>query len=187
MNLQILDIILYHHDGRPRKISLRPGAVNIITGDARAGKSVLIDIVDYCFGKDECRIPKGPIRNSVAWFALRLQVGKAQAIIARRCPGQAKSSEECYIRIAGHLEIPDFVELVGTANTSALTDQLARWCGIADNLYVPPEGQNRPALTASIRHAVTFCFQPQDEIIRREQLFSYRPQKDRRAHTLSET
>lgn len=178
MNLQILDIILYHHDGRRRVVSLNPGAVNIITGDAKAGKTVLIDIVDYCFGKEECRIPQGPIRKAVAWFALRLQLEKAQAVIARRCPAvQAKSSEECYIRIARTLDVPDFAELFGTANTAALTDQIARWCGITDNLYVPPEGQTRPSLVASIRHAVTFCFQPQDEIIRREQLFSYRLSK----------
>lgn len=175
MNFQILDIAIYHHDGRSRVVSLKPGRVNIITGDGKAGKTALIEIVDYCLGKNECRVPDGPIRTTVAWFALRLQLDNAHAIVARRCPvGKAKSSDECYVRVASELNLPDMTELSGNTNTAALVQKITQWCGIEDNVHVPPDDQTRPPLAASIRHALCFCFQPQDEIIRREQLFSYR-------------
>ncbi len=48
---------------------------------------------------------------------------------------------------------------------------MTTWCGIGDNVHEPPAGQTRPALAANIRHALAYCFQPQDEIIRRDQLF----------------
>lgn len=175
MNLQIIDIVLYHQDGRRRIVTLKPGSVNIITGDSKAGKTALIDIVDYCFGSRECRVPEGPIRSVVAWFALRLQLSEGQAFVARRCPTvRAKSSDECYIRVASEVDLPEVTDLSGTTNTAALVEQVTRWCGISDNVHVPQPGQTRPPLAASIRHALCFCFQPQDEIIRREQLFSYR-------------
>jgi ABC-type lipoprotein export system ATPase subunit len=46
MSMQILDIVLYSHDGRRRVVSLKPGLVNVITGASKSGKSALIDIVD---------------------------------------------------------------------------------------------------------------------------------------------
>ena len=55
MSLQILDIVVYSHEGESRALSLRPGATNVITGASKTGKSALIDIVDYCFGSGECR------------------------------------------------------------------------------------------------------------------------------------
>jgi chaperonin cofactor prefoldin len=48
---------------------------------------------------------------------------------------------------------------------------LTSWSGIQDNIHEPPIGQTRLALSANIRHALALCFQPQDEIIRRQQLF----------------
>jgi uncharacterized protein YPO0396 len=56
MTMQILDIVLYSHDGRRREVKLNAGRMNIITGDSKTGKSALIDIVDYCFGAGECRV-----------------------------------------------------------------------------------------------------------------------------------
>src|ERR1035441_2912988 len=101
VSMQILNIVLYSHDGRRRIVKLNPGVVNVITGASKTGKSALIDIVDYCFGSGECRVPEGPIRRAVSWFALHLQLDSGQAFVARRCPGQnAVSSEECFVEIA---------------------------------------------------------------------------------------
>jgi predicted AAA+ superfamily ATPase len=59
MSIQILDIVLYSHRGDIRRIPFRPDRVNIITGGNRAGKTALIEIVDYCLGSSECHIPPG--------------------------------------------------------------------------------------------------------------------------------
>ena len=172
MSLQILDIVIYSHDGKRRVLPLRPGRLNVITGASKTGKSSLIDIVDYCFGSDQCRVPEGPIRRCVSWFGLRLQLADGQAFVARRCPDkQAASSEECYIEVADSLDAPDFNQLRQTTNTKGLSSTLGGWCGIHDNIHIPALGETRAPITASVRHALPLCFQPQDEIIRRHQLF----------------
>ncbi len=172
MTMQILDIVMYSHDGRRRVLSLRPGQVNIITGASKTGKSALVDIVDYCFGAGKCRVPEGPIRRSVSWFGLRFKLDSGEAFVARRCPNPvATSSEDCFVDIGDEVVIPEYSSLRQTTNTKGLGALLTSWGGISDNLYEPPEGQTRPSLSATIRHALALCFQPQDEIIRRQQLF----------------
>jgi hypothetical protein len=44
MSVQILDIVIYSHDGRRRELPLKPGKVNIITGAPTTGKSSLIEM-----------------------------------------------------------------------------------------------------------------------------------------------
>ncbi|MEF8753306.1 MAG: DUF3732 domain-containing protein [Accumulibacter sp.] len=172
MTMQILAIVVFSHQGQRRVLSLKAGAVNIITGASKTGKSALVDIVDYCFGADECRVPEGPIRRAVAWFGLRLQLDSGQAFIARRCPNaRSVSSEECFVEVGEHVEAPDAGALRQTTNTRGLGALLTGWSGIHDNIHEPLPGQTRPALSANVRHALGLCFQPQDEIIRRQQLF----------------
>ena len=172
MTMQILDIVVYSHHGEHRVLNLAPGQVNIITGASKTGKSALVDIVDYCFGANECRVPEGPIRRCVSWFGLRLLLESGQAFVARRCPDpNANSSEDCFIVIGDDVVIPESSSLHQTTNTSGLKSLLTNWSGIADNIHEPPEGQTRRALSATVRHAISLCFQPQDEIIRRQQLF----------------
>ena len=172
MTMQILDIVVFSHHGKRRVLSLNSGAVNIITGASKTGKSALVDIVDYCFGAGECRVPEGPIRRSVSWFGLRLQLDSGQAFVARRCPGpRAASSEDCFVEVGNTVEIPGAGALRQTTNTKGLGALLTSWSGIHDNLHEPPAGQTRQALSANVRHALALCFQPQDEIIRRQQLF----------------
>lgn len=170
--MQILDIVLYSHDGQQRVLPLNVGAVTVITGASKTGKSALIDIVDYCYGSGECNVAEGPIRRKVSWFGLRLQFDKTQAFIARKCPiGHALSSEECFIEVSNSVNIPNINNISQTTNTKGLVAFLAKWMGINDNVHDTPRGQTRPPLTANIRHALALCFQPQDEIIRKKQLF----------------
>lgn len=171
MSFQILEIVLYSHDGRRRILALKAGQMNVITGDSKTGKSALIDIVDYCLGSDECRVPQGIIRRTVSWFGLKLQVPQGQAFIARRCPIRAQSSEDCYVQISRELSAPTFADLRQTTNSRGIVSQASGWAGIQENVHEPPPGQTRLALSANVRHGLAFCFQPQDEIIRRQQLF----------------
>ena len=172
MTMQIMDIVVFSHHGQRRVLSLKTGALNIITGASKTGKSALVDIVDYCFGAGECRVPEGPIRRSVSWFGMRLQLDSGQAFIARRCPGpRAVSSADCFVEVGDEVEVPDVAALRQTTNTKGLGALLTSWSGIRDNIHEPPAGQTRQALSANVRHALALCFQPQDEIIRRQQLF----------------
>lgn len=172
MTIKILEIVIYSHDGRRRILSLNVDGVSIITGASKTGKSALVDIVDYCFAAGECRAPEGPIRHAVAWFGLRLKLASGEAFVARKCPtARLRSSEDCFVQIGNTVEAPDASELRQTTNTRGLLAQLSGWTGISENLHEPPAGQTRLPLSAGVRHALAFCFQPQDEIIRRHQLF----------------
>lgn len=172
MSFQILDIVVYSHDERRRELPLRVGKVNIITGSSKSGKSALVEIVNYCFGSGQCEVPEGPIRRAVSWFGLRLQLTSGQAFVARRCPSpSAHSSEDCFVAVADEVPLPEATELRQTTNTKGLIALLNQWGGILENLHEPPPGQTRQPLSATIRHALLLCFQPQDEIIRRQQLF----------------
>src|SRR5690242_6468771 len=91
--MQILDIVLYSRDGRTKIVSLSPGAVNIITGASSRGKSALLDVIDYCLGSGEFRIP-GLIARSVQWFGLRIQLASSQVFIARPNPAPQKIISE---------------------------------------------------------------------------------------------
>jgi hypothetical protein len=131
-----------------------------------------VDIVDYCLGASQCRVPEGPIRRCVSWFGVRLQLDKGQAFIARRCPGpRAQSSEDCFVELGDEVATPAADALRQTTNTKGLVSLLSNLSGISDNIHEPPAGQTRTPLSATVRHAISFCFQPQDEIIRRQQLF----------------
>ena len=172
MSIQILDIVLYSHNGESRTLPLRPGEVNVITGASKTGKSALIDIVDYCLGSSSCRVPDGVIRRSVSWFGLRLRIGDGQSFVARKCPSPSSdSSEACYIATGAQVEIPDFGNLTQNTNSAGLVSSASGWAGIVENIHIPPKGQTQAPLAATIRHGLMLCFQPQDEIIRRVQLF----------------
>lgn len=174
MSVQLLGIIVFSHDGRTRELPLQAGRVNIVTGASKTGKSALVDIVDYCFGASQCRVPEGPIRRCVSWFGVRIQLGggQGQAFIARRCPGpRAQSSEDCFVELGDFVAVPSPDELRQTTNTKGIVSLLSSWSGISDNIHEPPAGQTRAPISATVRHAISFCFQPQDEIIRRQQLF----------------
>jgi hypothetical protein len=172
MSVQILDIVLYSHDGQKRVLPLKPGKVNIITGASQTGKSALSDIVDYCFGSGECHVAHGPLRLCVAWYGLRLQLASGQAFVARRCPPpRALTSEEYFIATGGSVAVPEAKELRPTTNLKGATATLTSWVGIRDNLHAPPAGQKRTALSATVRHAFALCLQQQDEITSKKYLF----------------
>ena len=172
MSIQILGIVVFSHDGRWRQLPLQPGRVNVVTGASKTGKSALVDIVDYCFGASQCRVPEGPIRRCVSWFGVRLQLDKGQAFIARRCPRPgAQSSEDCFVELGDEVATPEADALRQTTNTKGLVSLLSNLSGISDNIHDPPADQTRAPLSATVRHAISLCFQPQDEIIRRQQLF----------------
>src|SRR6266542_1491327 len=136
MSVQLLDLVLYGFDGRRRSLTLRPGAVNVITGASKTGKSALIDIVDYCLGSGECRVPEGIIRNAVSWFAVRLQLVGGQAFIARRAPDRGRrASTQCFVKIGAEVELPDFVTLRGNTNSEGVVSLLTSWCGFVENVH----------------------------------------------------
>ncbi len=172
MSIQILDIVLYSTKGARRVLSLRPGEMNIITGDSKTGKSALISIVDYCLGSSKCAVPEGVIRNNVAWYGVRFTDGSSQHFVARRSPDPQKdTTSDAFYAVAAEVEIPEAEQLNATTNIDTIVERLTNVVGIGLNLHEPPEGQTRDPLSAKLRHALAFVFQPQNEISQPGHLF----------------
>ncbi|WP_282276230.1 DUF3732 domain-containing protein [Stenotrophomonas sp. PS02297] len=165
MSIQILDIVLYGEGRHPRVLSLKPGRLNIITGDSKTGKSALISIVDYCLGSGSYLVPHGVIRDHVVWYGLRLTDGQAQHFVARRAPdANRQSTTDAYYATGSSLDIPSLERLDVTTNIDTVVERLGVVTGIALNRHDPPEHQTRLPLTATLRHALAYVFQPQTEI-----------------------
>jgi uncharacterized Zn finger protein (UPF0148 family) len=172
MSFQILDIIVYGFNGERRILSLHLGQLNIITGASKTGKTALIEILDYCLGSDECKIPEGIIRSAVEWVGVRLQVTGGQVFVGRKLPRRGEaSSSEVYYDLQVNLAPPQYSELRRTTNPQALEGLLSQHAGIRENIHQPPEGQTRRPLSANIRHALFFSFQQQSEIVSNRHLF----------------
>ncbi len=172
VTMQIKEIVLYNATGDMRRVAFRLGAVNIISGSSKTGKSALIDIVEYCLGRGECGVPVGVIRDTVAWYGLRLQFPDIECFIARRDPGPTRrSSADVYVEFGREVEPPGLDRLVPTTNPDALVDLLSERIGIAPNQHEPPSGTSRAPLEASLKHALFLVFQRQDEIAKRGILF----------------
>lgn len=172
MSIQLRSISIYSHEGERRDVKFRLGALNIVTGASKTGKSALLDIVDYCWGRDECTVAEGEIRRGVSWFALHLDSGGEGILLARRNPGPAgRASDDIYF-IRGIEELPpNHSSFRKNITIDGLKAQLSNVLGISENVHVPPDGATRQPLEASSRHAILFCLQGQDEIANRRLLF----------------
>jgi hypothetical protein len=165
VSIQILDIVIYSSRGDRRVLSLRPSEMNIITGDSKTGKSALISIVDYCLGSSSCAVPEGVIRNNVAWYGVRFLDRAAQHFVARRSPDPGRTTtSDAYYSVGAEVALPEATALSATTNIDSVVERLAAVVGIGLNLHEPPEGQTRDPLSAKLRHALAFVFQPQNEI-----------------------
>ena len=178
LSFQISAIVLYGSSSEPRILTFQTGKLNIITGSSKTGKSSLISIVDYCLGASECSVAHGPIRDTVTWYGLKLTRKNEEVFIARKAPEDGKSTNATvYYDIGRRVNIPSKKQISRTTNIETAIQLLSRFAGIVDNIHETPEGQTRPDLVASIKHALSFCFQPQDEIISRKNLFYQQDQQ----------
>jgi hypothetical protein len=183
--MQIDELILYNRAGDTRSIHLRPGQLNVITGDSRTGKSSIINIVRFLLGSGNPHAPYGPIQQSVAWYAIRAHVGDTRFFVAREAPAAGADSNDALLLI-GDVELPPLDELRANSSRRALRDYLGGLLGIEDNRNVPALGQTRHALSASFVHSLIYCFQGQGEIANPDILF-HRQNREWMPQTIRDT
>lgn len=171
MSLQILALAIYNRVGQRRELQFKPGKINVITGASKTGKSALIDIVDYCLGRNEYTVPSGVIRDTVVWYVLHIRLPNTQAIIGRPAPEGSETTSAVYLEVGGELALPEYGRLRANSNTTALEQFLTEGVGITANESVPPEGQSRAPLQANISHARFLLYQPQSRIADRNLMF----------------
>jgi phage shock protein A len=172
MSIQIRGVAIYSKDDECREIRFHLGRLNIVTGASKTGKSALLDIVDYCWGRSVCTIAEGEIRKAVSWFAVLFDRQGEGIFVARRNPGPAgTASDDIYFE----QNIDEFPKssamFVKNITSFALRARLSSILGIAENVYTPEPGATRRPLEASASQAIFFCLQAQDEIASRRFLF----------------
>ncbi|WP_027930090.1 DUF3732 domain-containing protein [Amycolatopsis thermoflava] len=171
--MQINEIVLYNATGEKRSVEFTLGELNIVTGDSKTGKSALLDIVEYCLGRDTLQMPVGPITRTVVWYATLFELGDGgRAFVARPAPQPGRAStQRAMLEFGADLSAPEFADLAVNADSRSVREQLGRRIGIEENSHQPPPGSSRPALEANLGHAALLCFQRQSEIANRDLLF----------------
>ena len=171
MSFSISAIVLYGHEGQQRVLRFNDHGLSIITGNSKTGKSAIIDIVDYCLGRESYNVAEGEIRRKVLWFGLHLTRERDDVFIARKNPGPSASSGPDVYYQRGRLEnYPSIHELSKNTSATSVRRFVTQFAGIVENENRPTSGTREP-LSANLKHAIWFCFQPQGTIATKDHLF----------------
>lgn len=167
MNFTINSVILWprKQEYAPRILPFKNGAVNIITGSSRTGKSALIPIIDYCLGADKCTIPVDVIRNACSWFGVLFDMEGEQILLCRREPGDKVSTGDMFILRGKEITPPEYVEK--NANVESIKDMLNELFGMS---FLDLDS-SASVFHPSYRDFMAFLFQPQNIVANADVLF----------------
>lgn len=155
MNIQIKKIILWakRENIKPQIIELKTGALNVIHGGSKRGKTALIHIIDWCLGSSHNNIPFGTVRDNVSWCGLILKADDKEIFLARENTEQPSNSK-IYYEISDKIDVPDNMEANYTLDD--FKKDFNNKLGVPFEVIVD-KNQARP----SFRDFVTFNFQTQ--------------------------
>ncbi|MFE4265416.1 DUF3732 domain-containing protein [Streptomyces sp. NPDC056883] len=173
MTFQIRSVTIYgKQPGQVHTVPFRTGGLNIVTGDSRRGKSALLTIIDYCLASSEYPVKSGVVRDYVGTFAITLVKPGQQLFVARRAPEEKKgvSTVLCVLSQAPGSPPPPLDDLRFVTPRDVAKDLLSDFCGIDRNIRVPAVGR-ATTIAPSVRHALFFCFQAQNEVANEDVLF----------------
>ncbi|WP_328974114.1 DUF3732 domain-containing protein [Streptomyces canus] len=184
--MQLRSLILYSKSGKVRELKFRLGELNIITGSSRTGKSIVLDIVDFCLGRDDAPVSVGPITRTVEWVAVLLQLPDTRAFVARRLPAKGKKSiSTAMLEFGSALQPLPYERLANNCDSDELRQQLGRRIGLGDVRSEPQPGSLQAPFAVHLGHAVPLCLQNQDEITTRSILFHRQGERDAGARLTS--
>src|SRR5262245_34011024 len=128
--MQLIALAIYNRYGAIRRLDFRPGKLNILTGRSKTGKSTVLDIIDYCFGRDEVILPVGLITDVTSWFAIIISIDSGRVLIARPNPETARSNQVMLSIGDDSQDFPAMNELRVNVNTTILREQLSERIGV---------------------------------------------------------
>lgn len=171
--MQIHSIAVWHwRNPEPRVVSFRLGALNVITGASKTGKSALLDIVDYCFGRSEESVAGERIRASVAWYGVTLALDSSYVFIGRpRTARGASTNEQVLLLESASPLLPEQVDLVPNTSTEQLRRRLSVLLGIGEHQTLVDESALGAPTAASVGQAIVLCLQKQGEVSSQDLLF----------------
>lgn len=169
--MHLIAMGVYSRAGERRDVRFVPGALNVLTGKSKTGKSAILDVVEFCLGRNTVTIPSGVISDQASWYYVLVGFGDQRVFIGRPNPETATTAH-AMVRTGGStLEALDFANLEVNADTDVVRDTLTSRLGIERYLVEPEPGSLRAAFEVSVRQALFFCFQSQGEIANRDVLF----------------
>ena len=123
MRFQIRELILWPRNPQlpPKRLPFKVGALNVISGVSRTGKSAVIPIIDYCLGSDSCSIPVSTIRDKCSWFGIIVSTAQGEKLFARREPAAQRSTGDMFV-----LEGPVIEPPIETPIKNTSVDQVKR-------------------------------------------------------------
>jgi hypothetical protein len=177
MKLHICSVVLWSRnpDLEPRIMYFEPGMVNVLTGNARTGKSAVIPIIDYCLCSGQCAIPRKVVRAACEWFGVVVELAEGEMLLARRNPGEREASDEMYVRIEPEIKIPRFIE-EPNERADRVKRMLDKMAGLSHLDFAAGDVTNYADYRISFRDLMAFVFQPQNVVANRDILF-YRTEK----------
>lgn len=176
--MHIVSLGVFNESGRRRDVDFRPGALNILTGKSKTGKSAILDIVEYCLGRNTVTIPTGVISDHASWYYVIVQFADERVLICRPNP-EGASTHRAMVRTGGlDLAAPTFNELEVNADTKVVKDTLTERLRIESFTIDPEGGSLRQPFDVSVRQALFYCFQNQGEIASRDVLFHRQVEND---------
>ncbi|MFG2440948.1 DUF3732 domain-containing protein [Streptomyces sp. NPDC048508] len=177
--MQLRSLILYSKSGKVRELEFRLGELNIITGSSRTGKSIVLDIVDFCLGRDDAPVSVGPITKTVQWVAVLLQLPDTRAFVARRLPAKGKKSiSTAMLEFGSALQPLPYERLANNCDSDELRQQLGLRIGLGDVRSEPRPGSLQAPFAVHLGHAAPLSLQNQDEITTRSILFHRQGERD---------
>jgi hypothetical protein len=172
MKFQIIKIVLWPRNSSfpPREVSIRPEALNVISGASRTGKSAIIPIIDYCLGAERCAIPVETIRDACSWFGLVVETEDGQKLFARREPGGQKTTGDMFAAEGDTVEVPRGSPIKNTT-ADAVKARLDELSGLSRLDFDSTQSGSGFKFRPSFRDLMAFTFQPQNIVANPDVLY----------------
>lgn len=187
--MQLVSLSLYSSRGERRTIHFRVGSLNVITGQSKTGKSVLVKLIDYCLGRSDVPTSAGKVEAALRWVGVVWQFADGgRAFVGRPLPdvGQATNSQ-AMVRFGDETLGPlDFSDLVTNQTCTSMRVMLGDRIGITESRVEPAPGSLRHPFRTGLGHAALLCLQSQDEISSSTRIF-HRSDDHAQAQNLRDT
>lgn len=162
--MNILNVILYNKNGETNNIEFSPNKINLIIGGSDTGKSALIQIIDYCLGKDNKSFTVDIATHKVIeWYAIYIKIKDKNIFIARQKSNQEKNIFLMEMQSIDNLPLID--EIYGNTNQNELKEYLANNLGIIPFESLPNDedevnNKEKFSLSKCYDIAQRLCMQP---------------------------
>jgi hypothetical protein len=169
--VQLRALGLYSHDGRLRPLRFERGALNVISGLSRTGKTELLKIIDFCAGRKTPNLAPGPITRRVALFAAVFEAADGRRVLVVRPQPTGQSTTTAMVGYGAEIDLPpDSSSIEINATTETVRGALDDLLGLG-RYDIEEFGGTRERLRASVSHAIQFCLQAQTELMSPMHLF----------------